>query len=422
MPDLLLFDSAVFSARFAAALRRAGIPVPPERADRFLRALRLVPPTHRAELYWCARLVFVSDRDQVDRFDGVFDLIFGGVLDRAGSRGGHDREPLPPSEEPTAEPSPSGAEPRYHRPEPLPGGTPVMRPRRAAGEPAPHEATMPIRTQASTAEALAHKDLGNLEPEELAALDRLAGALAFSIPPRRGRRREADPAGRRIDLRRTLRLSLRTGGQPITLARSRNRLRPRKLVLLCDISGSMEPYTRAYLRLFPRLYARGGAAGRGVTAETFVFATRLTRLTPLLRHTDPDTALARAGAAAPDWSGGTRIGRSLRTFTDRHGRRGMARDAILVIFSDGWEGEDPACVGREMQRLARLAHRIVWVNPRKAAPGYAPLAGGMAAALPYCHAFVSGHTYTALAEVVDAVAGFGRRRRPAAGPAEKARP
>ena len=409
MPDLLLFDSAVFSARFAAALHRAGIPAPPERADRFLRALQLVPPTHRAELYWCARLAFVSGRDQIDRFDGVFDLVFGGALDRAESRGGRDHEPLPSAAEATAEPSPSGAEPRYRQPEPLPGGTPVTQPRRTAAEPTAHEATMAIRAQASAAEALAHKDLGTLEPEELAALDRLVGALAFSIPPRRGRRREADPAGRRTDLRRTLRLSLRTGGQPITLARSGNRLRPRKLVLLCDISGSMEPYTRAYLRLFPRLYARG-AAGPGVTAETFVFATRLTRLTPLLRHTDPDSALARAGAAAPDWSGGTRIGRSLGTFTDRHGRRGMARNAILVIFSDGWEGEDPESVGREMQRLARLAHRIVWVNPRKAAPGYAPLAGGMAAALPYCHAFVSGHTYAALADVVEAVAGFDRRR------------
>jgi uncharacterized protein with von Willebrand factor type A (vWA) domain len=408
MSDLLLFDSVVFSARFAAALRRAGIPVPPERADRFLRALQLVPPTHRAELYWCARLAFVSRRDQIHPFDRLFDLVFGGAIDVAESRGGHDHELLP-SREPPAEPAPSGADPRYRQSDPLPGGTPVTHPRRAAAEPTPVEASVAIRAQASAAEALAHKDLGTLEPEELAALDRLVGALTFSIPPRRGRRREADPAGRRTDLRRTLRLSLRTGGQPITLARSRNRLRPRKLVLLCDISGSMEPYTRAYLRLFPRLYSRV-AAGPGMTAETFVFATRLTRLTPLLRHTDPDTALARAGAAAPDWSGGTRIGRSLGAFTDRHGRRGMARDAILVIFSDGWEGEDPESVGREMQRLARLAHRIVWVNPRKAAPGYAPLAGGMAAALPYCHAFVSGHSYAALADVVEAVAGFDRHR------------
>jgi len=172
---------------------------------------------------------------------------------------------------------------------------------------------------------------------------------------------------------------------------------PRRLVLLCDISGSMEPYARAYLQF---LHA---ARATGPYAEAFVFATRLTRLTRALRAGTAQVATRRAAAAAPDWSGGTRIGEALKAFNDRHARRGMARGAIVVILSDGWERGDPELVGREMARLRRLAHRIVWVNPRAAAPGFQPLAGGMAAALPHCDAMVSGHSLAALDEVVDAI-------------------
>jgi uncharacterized protein with von Willebrand factor type A (vWA) domain len=167
--------------------------------------------------------------------------------------------------------------------------------------------------------------------------------------------------------------------------------------MLCDISGSMEPYARAYLQFLTC------AAGSGPDAEAFVFATRLTRLTRALSSRTPERAIQRAAAAAPDWSSGTRIGDALKTFNDRHGRRGMARGAVVVILSDGWERGDPMLVGREMERLARLAHRIVWVNPRVGASAFAPRAGGMAAALPYCDALVSGHSFQALAEVVDAI-------------------
>jgi len=165
--------------------------------------------------------------------------------------------------------------------------------------------------------------------------------------------------------------------------------------MLCDISGSMEPYARAYLQFLT--CARG--------AEAFVFATRLTRVTRALASRNPDRAMQNAAAAAPDWSSGTRIGDALKAFIDRHGRRGMARGAVVVILSDGWERGDPAVVTAEMQRLRRLAHRIVWVNPRAASDEFAPRAGGMAAALPYCDALVSGHNLASLAEVVDAIAG-----------------
>ena len=181
------------------------------------------------------------------------------------------------------------------------------------------------------------------------------------------------------------------------LARRRRRSVPRRLVMLCDISGSMEPYTRAYLQFLTC------AAGAGPNAEAFVFATRLTRVTRALAARNPERAMQRAAATAPDWSSGTRIGDALKEFNDRHGRRGMARGAVVVILSDGWERGEPTLVGQEMERLARLAHRIVWVNPRVSARSFRVRAGGMVAAMPYCDALVSGHSFRALGEVVEAI-------------------
>ena len=169
--------------------------------------------------------------------------------------------------------------------------------------------------------------------------------------------------------------------------------------MLCDISGSMEPYARAYLQFLTC------AAGTGPNAEAFVFATRLTRLTRALSSRNPERAIQRAAEAAPDWASGTRIGDALQEFNDRHGRRGMARGAVVVILSDGWERGDPKLVGREMARLARLAHRIVWVNPRVGADTFSVRSGGMVAALPHCDALVSGHSFEALDEVVAAIGG-----------------
>ena len=215
---------------------------------------------------------------------------------------------------------------------------------------------------ASDEERLAGKSFDALEPHELAQLYRLMSRLRLATPLRRTRRCERGRHGRRIDMRRTLRASLRTGGEPMRLARRRRRIAPRRLVMLCDISGSMEPYARAYLQFLTC------AAGSGPDAEAFAFATRLTRLTRALASRNPERAIQRAAAAAPDWSSGTRIGDALKEFNDRHGRRGMARGAVVVILSDGWERGDPGLVGREMARLSRLAHRIVWVNPRVGAP------------------------------------------------------
>ncbi|MFD5624820.1 VWA domain-containing protein [Streptomyces sp. NPDC127072] len=367
----------------------------PQGSIRFLEALRLLPPVDRTAMYWAARLAFVTGREQVEPFDRVFDAVFGGVPRAVTVR--RVPRPSPGAEaDPERAPAPTGTGAVGSGSPPLPHG--ALSVSAVAGR--DRTPTTELHTAGSAAEVLAHKDFAATEPGELAELNRLLALLVVRVPLRRGRRREADRHGRRVDLRRTLRTAQRTGGEPVPLALSRNRPRRRRLVLLCDISRSMEPYTRAYLRLFPR-------AAAGAAAEAFVFATRLTRLTPVLRHTGPsgvDAALRRAGAAASDWSGGTRIGHALAEFNNRFGRRGMARGAVVVVFSDGWEGEDPGAVAREMARLARLAHRVVWVNPRKAAPGYAPRTGGMAAALPHCDRFVSGHNLAALTDLIEAIA------------------
>jgi hypothetical protein len=180
------------------------------------------------------------------------------------------------------------------------------------------------------------------------------------------------------------------------------------VVLIVDVSGSMEPYARALMR-----FAHATVAGRGVRrAEVFTLGTRLTRITRELGGRDPDAAVAAAAAAVADWSGGTRLGASLREFNDRWGVRGLARGAVVVVLSDGWDRGDPAEVAEEMGRLSRVAHRVVWSNPLKASPGYAPLARGMAAALPYVDQFVEGHSYAALEQLADVVAGddLGKRR------------
>jgi uncharacterized protein with von Willebrand factor type A (vWA) domain len=222
--------------------------------------------------------------------------------------------------------------------------------------------------------------------------------LRLATPLRRSRRYEGASRGRRIDLRVTLRRAQRTGGFPARLARHRLRLRHRRLVVLCDISGSMEPYARAMLQL---LYS---AVATGPRTEVFTFATRLTRLTRVLARVRPEVALARAGRAAPDWSGGTRIGEALKSFLDTYGARGVARGAVVLIISDGWETGDAAVLAQQMARLSRLAYRIVWANPRIAAPGYQPLVAGMAAAWPYCDAVVSAHTLASLEDLLAALA------------------
>jgi uncharacterized protein with von Willebrand factor type A (vWA) domain len=192
---------------------------------------------------------------------------------------------------------------------------------------------------------------------------------------------------------------IKNGGEPTALRRRARLRRPRRLVLLLDVSGSMTPYADALLR-----FAHAAVRRRPTRTEVFTLGTRLTRVTRALRHRDPDAAQAAAGAVIPDWHGGTRLADSLRAFLDRWGQRGTARGAVVVICSDGWERGDPALLAAQIGRLQRLTYRLVWVNPHRGKDGYAPLAGGMAAALPYCDDFVAGHSLGALEELVEVIA------------------
>jgi uncharacterized protein with von Willebrand factor type A (vWA) domain len=382
-------DLPAVSAAFSRQLHAAGLPMTAERAARFAEALTLVRPITRRRLYWTARGVFVSDASQQGAFDAVFAAVFG-----SSSRDEREPEAEAPDTVPSAldeRPRSAGSGGVDH-----PGGGAAAS---AGGQRRP-ERELAVPVAASDEEVLRDKRFDALEPHELAHLYRLMASLRVATPLRRTRRAEKDRHGARIDMRRTLRGSMRTGGDPVRLARRRRRIVRRRLVLLCDISGSMEPHARAYLQF---LTCAAGSAVGGRESEAFAFATRLTRLTRALASRNPERAIQRAAAAAPDWSSGTRIGDALKAFNDRHGRRGMARGAVVVILSDGWERGDPGLVASEMARLRRLAYRIVWVNPRVGASGFAPRAGGMVAALPYCDALVSGHSLQGLGEVVEAI-------------------
>lgn len=370
-------------------LRQAGVPVSAEQVDRFVRAVALMVPATTEDLYWSGRITLIPDRSHLDAYDRVFAQVFRGLVDIAEARG-DPTAPPPAHERPT---------PDRSRSERQPGSAGDERPVASSGADSEEAIEREVDVAvASTEERLATTDFAELTDDELRSLRELMGRIRVALPSRQARRHHRHRRGDRLDLRATLSRSRRSGGDPVTHVVRRARRRPRRLVVLCDISGSMAPYSRACIQL---LHAAAG----GTHAEVFTFATRLTRLTRALSDADADVALARAAAVAPDWKGGTRIGAGLKTFLDGYGRRGVARGAVVMIVSDGWDRDDPDLVREGMARLRRLAHRIVWVNPRTAAPGFVPLAGGMAAALPYCDALVSGHTLDTLAEAMVALAG-----------------
>ncbi|MBQ91526.1 MAG: hypothetical protein CL441_09000 [Acidimicrobiaceae bacterium] len=223
------------------------------------------------------------------------------------------------------------------------------------------------------------------------------GRMRLAGDARRCRRQRQARRSGRLDLRRTVRAALRTEGDALIREYLEPGERPRRLVLLLDVSGSMESYARTLIR-----FVHAAIVGRR-DVEAFALGTRLTRLTRELSTRDPDAALGRAAGAVADWSGGTRLGDGLRQFNDVWGVRGMARGAVVVVLSDGWDRGDPAVMAEQMQRLSRVAHRVVWVNPLKAAPGYAPLAQGMAAALPHVDEFLEGHNLDSLEALAAAI-------------------
>lgn len=403
VPEFKVVDFDVdlpgLAGAFSQRLHEAGVPVTPSQTEQYTRALKLTKPVSRRRLYCTTRAVFVTGFQQVPAFDKVFGQVFGGRK-KVSNTDDMDVEVEEESVDQVDSETPDDMD--EENIQEREGGQDAMQMNAGEGENEDEEDTeeeklVPLQ-EASEEEALSYKNFQALNAEELALLYKLMVRLQLATPERISRRKRRGRHGEHLDMRTTLRKSLHTGGDPIVLARKRRRSHPRRLVLLCDISGSMEPYARAYLQFMH------AARATGPYAEAFVFATRLTRLTKQLAGRNPQRAIRRAAEAAPDWSSGTRIGDALKQFNDRYGRRGMARGSVVVILSDGWERGDPDLVAREMQRLSRLAYRIVWVNPRVAAADFAPKAGGLVAALPYCDALVSGHTLKSLEEVADAIA------------------
>lgn len=392
-------DLATLAGHLGERLAEAGVAATPERRGRLAAAVRLARPIEVRELYWLGRVTLLAEPAQIAVWDRVFAHVFGGVADVAEWRGDGidpDRRRAPERRPPPGtRPDQTVPDAGWQR------GTGPMVER--TGPPDTESPPSMLPVAASGEERLRNMDFAQLSEEEMAQVRFLMARLAIVAPPRPSRRQSPDHRGPGVDMRATLARARRTDGEPVVLRRRRRRARPRRLVFLCDVSGSMEAYSRAYLQLL--VSAVGGAE-----AEAFVFSTRLTRLTRTLRVADADLALREAGRLAPDWSGGTRIGTAIKAFVDGYGRGGMARGAVVVIISDGWERGEPAELGEQMARLWRLAQRVVWVNPRSAGDRFRPLAGGMAAALPYVDHLVSGHTLAALDDLPVAIGGQERRR------------
>lgn len=376
MPAVPEVDATAVLVGFARALRAAGVAAGPDRAQTFLGALELLGSEVRSDVYWAGRLTLCGSQDDLERYDRVFAAYFA-------------QHPHP-----------------GERARPAPAPKPVLRPVAAQAGTSPEgdeedAVAQPAAALASSAEVLRHRDMAELTAAERAQLRRLLAAFSLSGEPRRTPRlRPARRGG--VDPRRTVRELLHRGGEPARLRYRAPATKPRRVVLLLDVSGSMDPYADALLR-FAHAAAHGSSSR--TPTEVFTIGTRLTRVTREMTHRDPDAALAAVASAVPDWSGGTRLGEMLRGFLDRWGQRGTARGAVVVVLSDGWERGDPALLAAQMRRLHRLAHRVVWANPRKARPGYEPLAAGMAAALPSVDAFVEGHSLGALERLAAVVRG-----------------
>ena len=358
---------------FVRMLRQAGLVVPVDSSVRFVEALGAIRVDDPDDVYWAGRTTLVRRSEDLATYDLVFGAYFGGRALLV--------EPPPP---------PRAVVLATDDPDPDDPG--------AEGD-GPQGDTVQVRF--SRTETLRRADFATMSADELAEAWSLIDRLRLVGAARPSRRTRPSERGRgRTDLRRTVRHALRAGGEPIRQVGTEPGVRFRRVVLLLDVSGSMAPYARALLR-----FAHAAVVARG-RVEAFAIGTRLTRMTRELSRRDPDTALAGAAAAIEDYSGGTRLGEGLQRFNDEWGQRGMARGAVVVILSDGWDRGDPEHLAEQMARLRRVAHRTVWVNPLRASPGYAPLARGMAAALPHVDAFVDGHSVEALERLSSVIAGL----------------
>ena len=370
--EVLCNGSAEIAVAFCRILRGAGLEVPISKVTTFVEALGRVGLEEKLPVYWAARCTLLSNPGEVDAFNRAFEVFW-------------ERKALSRLEIAVPSVSVSLATDAGEDDSDINGDN-------------DGNAGTIIQLRYSPVETLREKDFAECTAAELNELRKLMGSLRLGSTTRASRRRVRSKHQTQIpDMRRTIRRAVSLGGEPIERKFLRRDRRPRRLILLVDVSGSMEPYARALIR-----FAHATVVGR-TRVEAFAIGTRLTRVTRELSSLDPDAALDAASDAVSDWSGGTRLGSTIRDFNDQWGIRGMARGAIVVILSDGWDRGDPQILSEQMERLHRVSFRQIWVNPLKHTPGYAPLAKGMAAALPHTDQFIEGHSFESLERLAEAV-------------------
>jgi hypothetical protein len=371
---------------FGRALRDAGLAVGTPEIESFAQALGWIDPLIRREVYLAARATLVRRREDLAVFDELFAAFFGGPSPGRGR--GATPAPLAPRHDPD----------RVFR-------TALVAYMAERAEPEARELEVPEHDKAASAtELLQRKDFAACTPAELEAIARAMRELRLEVALRRSRRQVRSRRRGRLDLPRIVRDAARRGGAVLALAHRRDKLRRRPLVVLADISGSMELYSRILLQFLH------GVTQRHAGTETFVFGTRLTRITPQLQIRRVDAALEHAAREIVDFAGGTRIGDCLHAFDRLHARRVLGRGAVVLIISDGWDTGDPARLAAQMHHLARRAHRVVWLNPLAGRAGYAPEARGMAAALAHVDDFLPIHDLRSLHELAHRLGRIPRRK------------
>jgi len=404
-PDQQILSAAV---TFARSLRAYGMTASVDSELVFIRTLTELDVRDRRQVYWAAHATFVHSPDERPVFDSIFERFWEGrelnLQPRASEHGESDIRSIGPAQ---------GGEalPQYRQEgkerKPALDGAPAKATREMSApdsdEGAPND-QKGILAAYSPAEQQAQKEKLEYGEDELSAVRRLGEDIKRAAPRRRSRRMRPDNGGSRLDIRRTVRNCLETDGEALRLAYTAQKERPRRLLFLCDVSGSMERYSRVLLGSLKAIVSAN------TKAEAFVFATQLTRLTRALDGRDLDRALETARGAISDWSGGTRIGSSLQEFNHTYGRRGFARGAIVMVVSDGWDRGDPAVLSAEVRRIQLQAWRLVWINPRPMLVDQQPLAIGMRAAMPYIDDFVPGHDPRAIAGLAPLVGGLGKQR------------
>jgi uncharacterized protein len=372
--------------RFGDSLRTDGLEVGPARLQDAIVALTAVDPLAREDVYWALRCTLCSHHDHLELFDAAFDPFWRGLRS--------DPDPRPEPKLQLA--SEEGGQREME------GGEREEDLGESDDEPDAGE-DFQAGLSASSAERLLTLDFRQYSQQELRDVRRVIDRIAKALPRRRSLRLEPANKGRRLDLRRTLREAMRTGGHFGQREWRRNRMVPRRTVFLLDISGSMSSYSRVMM-MFAQAAVR---AGRRV--EVFCFGTRLTRVTDELMHQNRDRGLANAARAVPDWAGGTRIASTLKDFNETWGRRSGTRGAVVIVVSDGWEHGDPGALKAEMEKLHRACHALVWINPLAGDVGYQPVSGGMAAALPHVDAFLPGNNLASLMSLADVLEQLSRR-------------